>query len=301
TEPPEPDREAEQRAPEDAPDWLFRVIANQPAFTAPAQTPPIAGAPPVRVFMATPHTPPVNIMPEALVAVRINEDGSRQRVISGLFNPAQNEMRWHGFEGAYYIIESNMVDFVDVSPGEWFHGAVTFAAARELFEGMGGGRFEPYTHMTRAMFITVLSRLDGIDAEFYHGAATFADVGDGDNAWYNAAISWGQFRGIITPGILAGGAPNHFRPHDNITREEMAVMIANYLSYRDLPLGATLVPQFYDITNAAPWAQIPIATMRSHGIIAGRGDNTFDPASTATRAEVSQIFRNLVHAITGLN
>jgi len=188
--------------------------------------------------------------------------------------------------------------FNDVSHAAWYYDAVSFAAARELFSGIGGGLFAPQANMTRAMFVTVLARLDGADLARFD-ESTFGDVDI--NEWYGSAIAWAMMVGVINHGILADNTPNTFQPYANITREEMAAIIDSYLEVNNFSLTAIDAPQFADINEASPWARNAIQTMRRYSIIHGIGDNNYNPQGQATRAEVAQIFMNLVRAIVGLN
>jgi len=187
--------------------------------------------------------------------------------------------------------------FDDVSADRWYYDAVYFVAQRELFSGIGGGLFAPQANMTRAMFLTVLARLDGANLMLFD-ESPFSDV-DIDE-WYGAAIAWAMMAGVINHGILADDPPSIFRPHDNITREEMAVIIYGFLAANNFALAQIDAPQFYDIADARPWAQSPINAMRRHSIIQGIGGNLYNPRGIATRAEVAQIFTNLVRAILHL-
>jgi hypothetical protein len=148
------------------------------------------------------------------------------------------------------------------------------------------------------MFITALSQLEGIDSSNYD-VSPFSDV-DIDT-WYGAPIAWAMSDGIICSGILSGGVQGTFRPNENITREEMAVIIANFLENRDFPLVELNVPQFNDSEEASTWARNSIHAMRRHSIISGIGNNRYNPQGHATRAEVAQIFANLVRAMVGLS
>ena len=92
-----------------------------------------------------------------------------------------------------YRFTSNPAAFSD-TVNHWAAESIAFCAARELFKGVGGGRFAPNEPMTRAMFATVLYRIAGMPA--VSGANSFYDVAAGQ--WYTDAILWGQSTGIIT-------------------------------------------------------------------------------------------------------
>jgi hypothetical protein len=206
-------------------------------------------------------------------------------------------IRLIGLTGEYYMVATNEVNFNDIAAGRWYHKAVSFAAARNLFSGMGSNSFEPQTTMTRAMFVAVLSRLDAADLSAYSNSS-FADVDI--NSWYGPSIAWAYSQGIINYEMLSGSGTLSFNPTANISREEMAVIFANYLSMRDFPITTINAPQFDDLNEASDWARNPISNMRRHSIINGVGRNMYNPQGIATRAEVAQIYTNLVRAILGL-
>jgi|GEM_PF-1285247 len=248
----------------------------------------------VLMFMPVAHTGATPV--EALVPHLVREGEELSVVIPSFFDAGQSEMRLIGYTGELYMVRPNLVTFTDVQSGAWYHSAVTFVAARELFAGVGSGLYGPASHMTRAMFLTVLSRLDDINPANYV-ASPFADVNIG--AWYGSAIAWANAEGIINSEMIS--AASEFNPNNNITREEMAVIFANYLAIRDFPLVHLDVPAFDDLHEANPWARVAIQEMRQHAIISGVGGNLYNPQYFATRAEVAQIFTNLVQAIVGLS
>jgi hypothetical protein len=219
-------------------------------------------------------------------------------VIPSLYIEEQSTMRLLGYTNEFYMVASNFVEFSDVPQDSWYFNAVTFVAARELFSGVGNNLFAPQTTMTRAMFITALSQMENIDFSVFD-TSPFTDVDI--SRWYGSAIAWASTAGLIDAGILSGNEPGIFRPNDNITREEMAVIFANYLAIRDFPIVEIDVVEFYDLNQASYWARNAIQSMRSHAIIGGVGGNRYNPQAYATRAEVTQIFTNLVRAIVGIN
>ena len=70
----------------------------------------------------------------------------------------------------------------------------------------------------------MLNRIDGETAE-YEG--NFNDVSDGD--WFCKNVAW-----AVKNGITYGVTQTSFAPSAQITRQEMAVMITRYLSYKQL-------------------------------------------------------------------
>ena len=179
--------------------------------------------------------------------------------------------------------------FNDVKESDWFFNAVMIAYDQGLFSGTAADKFSPNMPMTRAMFATVLARLDGVDLSGYT-ASKFSDVAIG--TWYGPAVAWAADKGI-TGGVGEG----KFAPDKSITREEMAVMLYKYMKVKGITLPATGSSEpFSDSASFSPWAVDAIADMRRLGLISGAGGNRYNPQGTATRAEVAQIFLNYLNA-----
>lgn len=180
------------------------------------------------------------------------------------------------------------VSFRDTAADSWYLNAVRYVTDYELFNGTSATTFDPDGAMTRGMFATVLGRLDehsyGLIAD---KAPSFSDVNS--NAYYAKYIAWAKENGII-----AGIGGNRFEPEREITREEMAQILYNYLNYRakDVKFDIANNGKLNDTRNVSSWAVNAVNTIYSYSIINGVGNNTFAPQNTATRAEVAQMLSN---------
>ena len=187
-----------------------------------------------------------------------------------------------------YRFTSNPVAFSDTA-NHWAADAISFCAARELFKGVGGGRFAPDAPMTRAMFATVLYRIAGMPA--VSGANSFYDVAAGQ--WYTDAILWGQ-----STGIISGYGNGLFGTNDLVTREQMCVMLSRYLQWAGYELPAvTAAKQFGDKAQISKWAADNVAFCQTRGLINGQPNNRFAPKANATRAENSTVLQRMILAI----
>ena len=189
--------------------------------------------------------------------------------------------------GTYRFI-SNPVAFSDTA-SHWAAESIAFCAMRELFKGVGDGRFAPDAPMTRAMFATVLYRIAGMPA--VSGTNSFYDVAAGQ--WYTNAILWGQSTGIIN-----GYGNGFFGTNDLVTREQMCVMLSRYLQWAGYELqAAAAAKQFSDNAQIADWAAESVRFCQIHGLINGRPNGLFAPKANATRAENSAVLRRVILAI----
>ena len=119
----------------------------------------------------------------------------------------------------------------------------------------------------------------------------FSDVADG--AWYGDAVSWAAGSGIVSG--IGGG---RFDPDAPVTREQIAVMLMNYVRYKNYALRSTAdAATFADDTSISTWARDAVRSIQRVGVIGGKPGNLFDPQGVATRAEVATIFLRLAEAL----
>ena len=169
--------------------------------------------------------------------------------------------------------------FSDVEPGSWYEDAVRYAVERELFQGVGGGRFAPGEPMTRAMFMTVLARLDGEDTTPYLYGET----------WDLKGRRW-----AVTNHISDG--LNYAQP---ISLEELATMLYRYAQFR---YGATAAHGYHlasmpDGNAVSSWAAEGANWAVDQGILIGDENRLLNPQLAATRAQVAIILQRF---LTGL-
>ena len=186
-----------------------------------------------------------------------------------------------------FDVVRNKKEFNDTQT-HWALGHITFTSARNLFSGTSDTEFSPNMNMTRAMFATVLSRLDGVDLSAY-SVSRFSDVPSG--MWYSAAVEWAADKGIVT------GYDGVFNPDNNVTREQMAVMLDKYIKYKGYTLPTANAVEFSDGDTIAGWALDGVKSIQRAGIINGKPGGFFDPQGTATRAEVATVFAKFIRLI----
>lgn len=180
--------------------------------------------------------------------------------------------------------------FWDVPSSHWANSAVAYVYDNSLMNGTSPRAFTPNGTLTRAMFVTILGRMDGVSTASYPGTS-FSDVPTGQ--WYSPYVAWACRQGIVT-----GTGNGQFSPNTPVTREQMAAMIARYVdtSGVSLPDAGSAVSSFKDAASVSNWARDGLELMRRTGILSGYSDGTFGPKKTATRAEAATIFMRLAQA-----
>lgn len=203
-------------------------------------------------------------------------------------------------------------NFTDVDPSGWCasEGWLRTALANGFMEGYknqaGNGythAFGPLEHLNRAQAAVILYRLanpdstDTVNAADYAGFNTtgLPDVRSG--MYYTAAVNWAQDNEIIT-GYKdeKTGQYTAFGPEDDVTREQLATMIARFcVNYCEMDdIAAADVTQglaaFPDKARISEWAREGVAFCAAKGILSGYAQSKeFGPGDRATREQMAKI------------
>lgn len=177
--------------------------------------------------------------------------------------------------------------FPDVSEDDWYYTSVKFAYENNLFQGTEYG-FEPDGNMTRAMLATVLYRYD--TPTDIAQTDIFTDVPS--DQWYSDGINWAAANNIVN-----GVTNTSFAPNDNITREQIAVIIYRYAIHKGLDTSVYLdtdLSPYADFGNISDYAIEAMKYACGTGIISGRSPSQLAPDGYATRAEVATILMRFI-------
>jgi hypothetical protein len=181
--------------------------------------------------------------------------------------------------------------FTDVDESAWYYGAVEYVHQNGLFSGTGAATFGPKMPMTRGMLVTVLGRLAGMNPDKYT-AGSFDDVAM--SQYYAAYVEWAKENGIVT-----GIGNNLFAPDQEITRQDMAVILYHYAKFAGKGAQGPLTepPAFVDAAAISDYAIEGVLFCHRNGIIIGKTGNIFDPKANATRAEVAAMLHKFSETI----
>jgi spore germination protein YaaH len=162
--------------------------------------------------------------------------------------------------------------YPDMPTQEWARSAVEDAYKYNLMNGVDGGLFGTGRTITRAEFITVLVRMFSMSGDT--SKSCFDDIG---KSWAKDYINIAAQNDVVDTG-------GYFRPTDNITRREMAVMLVRALGYKGIAAEATSysIP-FTDVTEDRGY----IVIAYDIGMTNGTTDTTFSPNLTASREEAA--------------
>ena len=167
--------------------------------------------------------------------------------------------------------------YSDVPQDFWAAESIQKAGEYGFISGMGDGIFGVGENVTKAQFISMVCRLFNWDIIDYQ----YSSINDNQNPenWYYEYVETAALNGAIDKG-------GFFNPENNITREEMAVIIINALGYSGLVGEAERENLlFSDVSDNKGY----IALAYNFGLMSGKTADKFDPKGTAKREEAAAI------------
>lgn len=206
--------------------------------------------------------------------------------------------------------------FGDVEAGRYYESGVEYCVDNGLMVGVSETEFAPEESMSRAMFITVLWRMEGEPAPAA-ADTPFSDVRAG--SYYESAVCWATENGIVS-----GTSDTAFSPDIAITREMMCTLFVRYAQYRgySLPIGApemspewyhidtafasyemcdplnqTMPFEFYDSLDISNYAFDAVYVCYNAEVITGVTETEFAPQGTATRGQVATVIKRFMSKI----
>lgn len=168
--------------------------------------------------------------------------------------------------------------FVDVSKTDWFYNDVKYVWQHDIMNGVSNTKFAPETSMTRAMFVTVLYRLEGSPDVTGMATPPFTDIGAKNFDWAYNAIVW-----AYNTGVTKGTSATTFAPGVAISRQEIVTMLYRYA-------GSPAVsgsPIFGDSSVISSWARDAVQWAKSLGIVNGYPNGNFGPVNATTRGQMA--------------
>ena len=173
------------------------------------------------------------------------------------------------------------IPFDDVQTTDPCYDAVRFVYERGLFNGVSQTKFAPGATLTRAMFVTVLGRLCGVDPAAWT-TSTFTDVAPG--LWYSSYVEWAAKNGIVN-----GVGDGRFDPLGELTKEQMMKIVAICGGMLGLGIEGNEndLTAFADRDALASWAEAGAAWCAANDLLPSRTE--LDPKNTASRAEAASV------------
>lgn len=174
--------------------------------------------------------------------------------------------------------------FIDVKQKDWFYNEVMYVYENGLMLGTTDNMFEPNSNVTRAMFVTVLYRIEGEPTAELSG---FADVEK--DSYYEKAVAWAEKNQIVL-----GITDTEFAPHSNITREQMAAIVYRYAKFKGYDINTDNELSFVDAADISEYARDSVKWLTEKEIIIGDEEGRFAPQDNSTRAQAAAVFMRML-------
>lgn len=261
------------------------VTPSAPTGSGDTPTPPQPSSPPAAVPGTTPSAPSSSSAATPDTAPDLSRPADSVQPAVEIFHTAiiseANLLKL--IEAKVAEAKSTNVnnDFTDIS-GHWAEKSMRTMAKLRLIEGYQNGTLKPDGNITRAEFAMLLIRI----CDLQKSSGSSIELKVIDNHWAEDAIV-----SFVAAGVISGYKDGTFRPDNSITREEMVVMLSRILNLNNMAKDTTK-GNFTDLEGS--YAASEIRAGAQAGIISGKGNEKFDPKSSATRAEALQIILNVL-------
>ena len=174
--------------------------------------------------------------------------------------------------------------FTDVKENDWFYDSVKYAYENGLMKGISSTEFAPDSDVTRAMFVTVIYRMEN---EPQAESCAFTDIESG--SYYEKAVAWANANGIVS-----GISKECFAPNEPITREQMAAIIYRYAAYKGYDMTAGGSTAYTDNGDISDYARDAVIWAAEKSVMTGNADGSFAPKANTTRAQAAAVFMRMI-------
>ncbi|WP_391574842.1 S-layer homology domain-containing protein, partial [Cohnella sp.] len=236
------------------------------------------------------------------ITVRFPVNPGADRRLTGIYYIADNGKleyiggRWEGNElvaelshfSKYGVFEIKK-NFEDVAAKHWALSVIQELAAKQIVNGITDTKFAPEKKVTRSEFAAMLVKALRLKPAAVSTA--FEDVPK--NAWYSEAVA-----AAYAHGLIKGLSDSRFAPQEQITREQMAIMVMNAYKISLKADSSEVALEFKDSSEISRWAQTSVTEAGSLGLMKGRNGNLFAPKDNASRAEAVQVISNLLQQLS---
>lgn len=184
----------------------------------------------------------------------------------------------------YKVPTDTDLPFEDVDSDEWYYNAIKYSYNNKIIMGYNSTTFAPNDNITRGMLVTILYRMEG--SPKVSTTSKFPDVKD-SSMYYYKAVNWAASNKIVS-----GYDTGKFGPDDNLTREQLAVILWKYSKYKGKDKDVTAdFTKFSDSSKISDYARKGMNWALGVGVMHGSNGKLL-PQGTATRAEAAAMLSN---------
>lgn len=174
--------------------------------------------------------------------------------------------------------------FGDVAKTHWAYGYINNLYQKNIVSGVTSTEFAPERNISRVEFAAILGR--ALDLQASEGSHPFTDV----PKWVDKEV-----KALYEAGIIKGIGNQLFDSESEISREEMAMMIARAYEYVTKTNIQVVDGNIYNDHNLiGRSAQESVQKLYQTGIMVGGTNNQFAPKNPANRAQAVKVISELL-------
>ncbi len=176
----------------------------------------------------------------------------------------------------------------------WAQKDIDSAAAKGIASGISGESFGANLAITRAEFISLITR--GLGLTPATDIKTFKDV-DGSSMYA------GEIEAAVAAGLIQGRTKDLFDPDGLLTRQEMAVILDNVMNFMGDKKEADLklLDKYGDHDQLSSYARSSMALMIDKGIVNGISADRLAPLSNTTKAQATVTVMRMLRSLGLIN
>lgn len=181
--------------------------------------------------------------------------------------------------------------FGDIKTSDWQFKFVKYAYENNLMKGKTEEAFDMNGNLTRTEFVTVLHNYN--QKPLPTEVSGFSDVVEGE--WYAKPVAWAKEQGIT-----AGNPDGTFGVSENITREQLVVMLYKYaVKCGEAQKGAACADLsiYSDLDEVSTWAVEALTWAVENNILTGKNSDgvyRLDPKGDTARGECAAMMMKYV-------
>ncbi|MNI13483.1 Endo-1,4-beta-xylanase A precursor [compost metagenome] len=222
------------------------------------------------------YVPATNEIRSIPTVVTVNSDGTVTVVIKKTGS------------GIYALIQTNIPNPLGVQ--SWAKEDVALAISKLITAGGSDNQFGGQQDTTRAEIVSIIVKGLGIIPST--SQTVYTDVDPQSKYAYDIASAYAA-------GLINGRTDNIFDPNGLITRQELAVILANAMKYagKDKVAAASIPDTFKDQDEIAAYAKTAMALMVDHKIIQGMATDQLAPQANVTREQIIVTVMRMLRAL----
>lgn len=227
--------------------------------------------------------------PDNIIVFYISESAGLEIVMNGKYNAITGKVEFNPQHFGKYTAMYVNATYNDIASVSWAKMSIEALAARGILDG-SGGKFNPSKNMTRGDFINIVMKASGLVDN--NAVSTFSDVGEGAENYHSIASAQKL-------GITVGLGNGNFGVNDELTRQDMAVLIYRIaLKQSKVDLQVTRnTNAFTDKSSISSYAVDAVLAMHKIALLNGIGNGKFAPGGMTTRAQGAVVAYNLFKII----